>query len=223
MDRLNAQITLIKKGAEASLFLAHWQGRRVIMKARLPKKYRHPKLDYTIRRQRTIRETQLLHEAKLSGVPTPTVFIVDVENTMITMDYIEGIQVKRYLEKEVSETKRRQLFAQIGELIAKLHRNGIIHGDLTTSNLILHNGGRVFMLDFGLGEKNEELEAKGVDLHLLKCAIQSTHFNLAETSFNNVIDGYKKTAGSPTTERVLDKIREIEKRGRYVAERKQNL
>lgn len=213
------QTLLIKKGAEASLYLADWHGRKVIMKKRLPKKYRLSKLDERIRTYRTIHEPQLMHEAKRAGVSTPTIFLVDVKSATIIMEFIEGKQVKQLLG-EVSKSERHRLCLKIGELIGRLHKYGIIHGDLTTSNMIKDSEGKIFFVDFGLGEKRRELETRGVDLHLMKRALQSTHFRFAEECFNAVIEGYSKVLDTETVKNVLDKIKEIERRGRYVAERK---
>lgn len=210
---------LLKKGAEADLYLAEWHGRRVVMKMRVPKKYRLSKLDEQIRIYRTIHEPQLMHEAKRAGVPTPTIFLIDTRNTKIIMEYIEGVQVKRLLGED-TKNERQRLCTKIGELIGKLHEHGIVHGDLTTSNMILDPEGKIFIVDFGLGEKKKELEAKGVDLHLMKRALQSTHFRFAEECFDAVIEGYSKFVDAETVKSVLEKIREIERRGRYVAERK---
>jgi len=210
---------LVKKGAEASLFLEDWQGRRVIMKRRLPKKYRLPEIDEKIRTYRTIHESQLLHYAKEAGVLTPTIFMVDLVDSNIIMEFVEGKQVKQILEN-LSSAERQSLSRHIGGLIGRLHCNNIIHGDLTTSNMILTLSGKVVFIDFGLGEKNIELELKGVDLHLMKRAFQSTHFRYAEECFTAVLEGYAKVAGVETTKKVLGKISEIEKRGRYISERK---
>jgi TP53 regulating kinase-like protein len=210
---------LIKKGAEASLFLAEWHGKKVVMKKRLPKKYRPSKLDETIRTSRTSKEPQLMHEAKKAGVPTPTIFLVDKKNATIIMEYINGTQVKKLLSK-VSEPEQQLLCAEIGRLIGRLHKTGIVHGDLTTSNMIQDADGKIFFVDFGLGEKTGELEAKGVDLHLMKRALQSTHFGFAEECFEDVIEGYSEVVGVKDAKDALEKIREIERRGRYVSERK---
>ena len=210
---------LIKKGAEASLYLTDWHERKVIMKKRLPKKYRPSKLDEHIRAYRTIHEPQLIHEAKKAGVPTPTVFLVDLKNATVIMEFIEGKQVKQLLN-EVTTSERQQLCLKIGELIGMLHENGIIHGDLTTSNMILDSEGKIFFVDFGLGEKTKELEARGVDLHLMKRALQSTHFRFTEECFDAIIRGYSKVLGAEVVKDILVKIKEIERRGRYVAERK---
>jgi TP53 regulating kinase-like protein len=136
------------------------------------------------------------------------------------MEFIEGKQVKQLLNS-VSKVERRKLCVNIGELVGKLHNQGLIHGDLTTSNMILSPEGKIVFVDFGLGEKNGELEAKGVDLHLLKRALQSTHFQFWEECFENVLSGYASVLGEDLAEKVYEKIREIERRGRYVEERKQ--
>lgn len=215
------QQALLKKGAEASLFLADWQSRRVIVKKRLPKKYRPAKLDLAIRTYRTVHEPQLMNEAKKAGVPTPTIFLVDVRNSAIVMEFVEGKQVKQVLTT-LSTEDRKALCTKIGELIGRLHRHGVIHGDLTTSNMILNAEGKIFLVDFGLGEKSGEAEAKGVDLHLMKRALQSTHYRFAEECFEAVTKGYTVVLGESEAKDVLAKVREIERRGRYVAERKEN-
>jgi TP53 regulating kinase-like protein len=212
-------MTLLKKGAEASLFLADWHGRKVVIKERLPKRYRPAELDAKIRGYRTAHEPQLMHEAKKAGVPTPTIFLVDMKDAAITMAFVEGKQVKQVLT-DVSRKERRELCVKIGRLIGKLHRHGVIHGDLTTSNMILNAEGKIFLVDFGLGEKNKELEARGVDLHLMKRALQSTHYRFAEECFKHVLKGYSAVLGREEAEKVFGKIREIERRGRYVDERK---
>jgi len=213
--------TLMKKGAEASLFLADWHGRHVVVKTRLPKKYRPAKLDMIIRTYRTVHEPQLMNEAKKAGVPTPTIFLVDVKNASIVMEFVEGKQVKQLLAS-LSVEDRKTLCNKIGELIGRLHKHGVIHGDLTTSNMILNAEGKVFLVDFGLGEKNTEVEAKGVDLHLMKRALQSTHYRFAEECFEAVTKGYSAVLGEDEAKDVLAKVKEIERRGRYVAERKQD-
>ena len=155
MDTI-AEQTLFKKGAEASLFLADWHGRKVVVKVRIPKRYRPEALDKQIRSYRTVHEPQLMHEAKSAGVPTPLIYMVNVPEASITMEYVEGQQIKQLLNN-VPQDKRRELCVAIGELIGKLHSQGLIHGDLTTSNMILSPEGKIFFVDFGLGEKNSRV------------------------------------------------------------------
>ncbi len=209
---------LFKKGAEASLYLERWQGRKVIMKQRLPKAYRLPALDESIRTHRTAHEPQIIHRAKEAGVPTPTIFLVDIANAIIIMEFIKGRQVKLVLN-DLSQARRRSLCRHIGVLIGRLHRHGITHNDLTTSNMILTSSDKVFLVDFGLSEWSNELEARGVDLHLMKRALQSTHYRYAKKCFEAIMAGYSELVGRDQTEDVLNKIQEIERRGRYVSER----
>ncbi len=212
--------TLFKKGAEASLYAANWNGQKVIIKIRIPKKYRPEAMDKQIRSYRTVHEPQLMHEAKVAEVPTPLIYMVNVPEASITMEFVEGQQIKHLLNKASSD-KRKEICIAIGELIGKLHRHGLIHGDLTTSNMILSPEGKIFFVDFGLGEKNMEVEAQGVDLHLMKRALQSTHYLFWEECFKAVMCGYSSVLGAETAEKVYEKIKEIERRGRYVEERKQ--
>jgi len=214
------QTKLIKKGAEASLFLTEWHNRKAIIKVRIPKRYRPEALDRQIRSYRTIHEPQLMHEAKTVGVATPLIYLVNVPESTIIMQYIEGQQMKGLLNK-TTKADRHAICVAIGESVAKLHKAGLIHGDLTTSNMIQAPDGRIFFVDFGLGEKNIELEAKGVDLHLLKRALQSTHYMFWEECYQAVLCGYTSVLGVELAEKVYEKNREIERRGRYVEERRQ--
>ncbi|HSQ53230.1 MAG TPA: KEOPS complex kinase/ATPase Bud32 [Acidobacteriota bacterium] len=209
---------LIKKGAEASLYMETWHNRKVIMKQRHPKLYRTPELDTMIRSQRTVHEPNIIHQAKEAGVPTPTIFKVDVEEANIVMEFVEGKQIKEVLDT-VSKEERLHLSTLIGRMIGRLHKHGIIHGDLTTSNMILTPYGKIVFVDFGLSERSVELEPKGVDLHLMKRALHSTHYKHATECFKEVMKGYAESVGQEEAKKVAAKIREIEKRGRYVAYR----
>ena len=209
---------LIKKGAEASLYKETWHNRKVIMKKRHPKLYRISELDQMIRSQRTIHEPHLMHKAKQAGVPTPTIFMVDVADANIIMEFVEGKQIKQVLN-ELPKQEQQKLCKHMGKMIGQLHKNGIIHGDLTTSNMILAPNGKIVFVDFGLSERSIELEPKGVDLHLMKRTLQSTHYKHAKESFKAVMEGYSEEVGQEETKQVTKKIREIEKRGRYVADR----
>jgi TP53 regulating kinase-like protein len=144
--------------------------------------------------------------------------MVNPQESSIVMEYVNGKQVKEILDK-FSKKDRLNLCKLIGNLIGRLHKNGIIHGDLTTSNMILTSSGKVIFIDFGLSERSIELEQKGVDLHLMKRTLLSTHYSHAKESFKAIMDGYAEIVGVEEKKRVAIKIREIEKRGRYIANR----
>ena len=212
---------LIKKGAEANLYLEdfsrvlHPAGTgKVIVKHRIIKGYRVPQLDLRLRESRTALEARLLSDAKVAGVPTPAVYEVDRTGMRLVLEFIEGKQVKLVLD-ELEPVERHKLCRLIGMQIARLHKAGIIHGDLTTSNMILTKDGKVYFVDFGLGEYDRSLETRGVDLHLLKRALQSTHFRIADEAYAAIIAGYREELGKSADE-VIRRAEEIEKRGRYV-------
>ena len=209
---------LIKKGAEANLFLENWYENKVILKRRLSKSYRNPSLDINIRRFRTSHESQLLHDAKLAGVSTPTIFSIDLAETTIIMQFIDGVQVKQILNNLPKED-RILLCQNIGGAIGRLHKSGIIHGDLTTSNMILTSSKKIYFVDFGLGEHSNSVESRGVDLHLMKRAFQSTHYKYVKECFEAVMKGYRNEIGEKEAGEVFKRVKEIEMRGRYVEER----
>lgn len=115
----------------------------------------------------------------------------------------------------MGRSELRRTCRHVGSLIGHLHSGGIVHGDLTTSNMILRQGAKLFFIDFGLSDYSRELEAKGVDLLLMSRAFKSTHFALHSKAFAAVVDGYQEALGKDDTQLVLKKMHEIETRGRY--------
>jgi Kae1-associated kinase Bud32 len=130
---------------------------------------------------------------------------------MITMDYVAGNRVKDILNT-LEETERKRICFKIGQSIASLHNYDIIHGDITTSNMILYQD-RIYLIDFGLGCKNIEVEVKGVDLHVLMEAFESTHSKYS-SCFEDVFKGYEQKYNGDVSE-VKEKIQDIVQRGRY--------
>lgn len=201
---------LIRKGAEADLYLAEfkevyfpWNKEKVLIKKRIPKGYRNPDLDQELRTQRTLHEAKLLHEAK-TAVNTPCLYEVNKKECIIVMEYIEGIRAKEGLTEDTA--------LKIGRSIAQLHRKGIVHGDITTSNIIIKEGD-IYFIDFGLGEFSAEVEPQAVDLHLLKQTLKSTHHETWQNLWGKILEGYKERENA---DNIILRIKEIEKRGRYV-------
>ena len=209
---------LLKRGAEAELHLDSWYGMKVIIKRRVEKRYRIRELDEEIRSYRTTHEAVMMHRAKECGVPTPTIFMVDLTDKSIIMEYIQGVRLKDILDG-LPEDEKRRILTEVGRLIGLMHRKNVIHGDLTTSNIIVTKDGKIYFIDFGLSEFSDEIEKRGVDLHLMKRALQSTHHTYFEEYFREVLNGYSEVVGKEETEKIISKIREIEKRGRYISKR----
>lgn len=199
---------LMKKGAEADIYyLADWYGRQAIAKVRTPKSYRHPALDASVRRQRTIHEASLLSAAKVAGVQTPYVYFVDPERAEIIMEQVEGDVARDVLDLS--------LCRQMGRYAALLHKANIVHGDLATSNFIAAAGGRrLVFIDFGLSYYSERMEDKAVDVRLIKEIFSSAHISL-RGAFASFCRGYASIAGKNNTDRILANVKEIEQRGRY--------
>jgi N6-L-threonylcarbamoyladenine synthase/protein kinase Bud32 len=156
-------------------------------------------------------EVKLLNDAKSCSVVTPLIFDIDKEEYSIVIEDIDGIVLKDVFDR--SEVREIKLFCEkIGENIAKLHNCGIIHGDLTTSNMILLGDDIVF-LDFGLGKISDLIEDKGVDILVFKKALYGIHYNVAGECFQSILKGY---INANDYDKILAKLKDIEGRGRYI-------
>jgi len=208
---------LIQKGAEGELFLDTWHGLKVVRKIRVPKKYRVPSLDTELRHIRTTREAWIMHEAKKSGVSTPMIYSVDLETSEIIMQYVEGCRLREFLE-DAGKVARVRFCSKLGEAVGRLHNSGIIHGDLTTSNVIVKES-RIYLIDFGLAEYSKELEKRGVDLLLGQRVFYSTHYAYGASCYGAFLEGYKEQIGQSVAEQIEERVKEIAQRGRYAIER----
>jgi Kae1-associated kinase Bud32 len=188
----------IGRGAEAIITLDDG----AVRKWRIPKSYRLPELDEQIRLERTMREARITSEARRCGVPTP--IIKDVLKFDLRMEYIVGRKLKEVITPALSE--------QVGEMVGKLHKAGIIHGDLTTSNMILRDG-RIYLIDFGLAFHETSVEAQGVDVHVYFQTLESTH-DRPEELVEAFQVGYSRTYIG--ADAVLRRVKEIKARGRYL-------
>jgi TP53 regulating kinase-like protein len=197
---------LIKKGSESELYLIDWYGIKAISKIRVPKKYRYPSIDFSLRKQRTIHEANIMSIVKTFDVHSPFIYFVDSYNFEIVMELIPGKLLKDIFSSTLS--------MKLGEVVARLHSNNIIHGDITTSNFILRSNDELVAIDFGLSFFSERFEDKATDIRLFKQILNSVHVDLFKDSFDHFCTGYKKTYGQ-TSHKILDIVSEIEKRGRY--------
>lgn len=200
---------LIKKGAEGDLFLTKWNDQKAILKERKQKNYRNFELDQRIRKQRTIRESEIISEVKSYGISSPLVFFVDTKKCTILMQYISGTVVH-----ELPKSKLILICKKIGKIVGTLHNNGIMHGDLTTSNFILSNK-KIFVIDFGLAIRTKKPEDHAVDLRLFKEILNSAHASEMKKAWKNFLDGYRTTVGASTFNKVSNLVSVIESRGRY--------
>ncbi len=209
---------LIRKGAEASLYYGHWFGKEVIFKYRIPKRYRIDELDKNIRTTRTLNEARALIKVKNYGLNVPQVFEIDTQDSTIIIKYIQGKKLKDILP-DLDKTKKQKFFLEIGRIIAILHINGHIHGDITTSNILITENEEIFLIDFGLHEYSESIEDKSVDIHLFKRVLISSHGKNFEFCFKAFLAGYRseyKEDRKRECEDIIRNISAVETRGRYV-------
>ena len=196
---------IIQQGAEAIILK---EGNEVI-KRRVKKSYRIAELDNKIRKLRTRSESKLLEKAsKIISIPAITK--IDDKKMEIHMEFIKGKKLSEELNS-FPQKKQKEICLQIGESIAKLHDKDIIHGDLTTSNIILKEE-KTYFIDFGLGFNSHRIEDKAVDLHLIKQALEAKHFQNWETLFLSIKKGYEN---SKDFKKVMEQLEKVEKRGRY--------
>ena len=200
---------LVKKGAEADIYVTIWNGLDSILKIRKKKDYRVHSLDMRIRTLRTIREAKMISEAKSFGITTPIVYFVDEKKCEIYLQLIKG-----KLVRDLPLNKIIKICTEIGKIVGTLHKNGIMHGDLTTSNFILSDQGLV-ILDFGLSQKTDKIDDYAIDLRLFKEVLNSAHAQIVEDAWVFFVLGYRKILGNMLTEKVLSHVSVIEKRGRY--------
>jgi N6-L-threonylcarbamoyladenine synthase/protein kinase Bud32 len=192
------QSEIVKRGAEAAVDLTGVDA----IKTRLSKGYRVPALDTHLTIERTRAEARCVAAARRGGVPVPV--IRDVIGNVIVMEKLDGDVLKYILCDDYAH--------EAGKSVGKLHKAGIVHGDLTTSNMIWSRG-CVYLLDFGLAQMTDEIEPRGVDLHILFQTLESTTSEFAGLR-QAFCDGYRSTFSGADV--VIDREQKIELRGRYL-------
>ncbi len=193
------------QGAESIVY----QDNNEVIKERFSKKYRLPHLDQSLRQFRTRREAKVLGKLEEFDFPAPKLHNFSDKRMTIVMDFVPGEKLKDLLAKGDDYEK---LAYEVGLKISKLHQANIIHGDLTTSNMIVHAETRkLHFIDFGLSSFSDKVEDKAVDLFLLDRALESTHYQHYPAIFDRVIEGYK---GWPEAVTVLERLNAVRKRGR---------
>lgn len=243
------------QGAEALLYRTHFllgpsddsllPSLPAALKHRPTKPYRHPLLDAKLTRHRILSEARVLVKLRKEGLAVPAVYALDWERGWMLSEWIDGGTIRGVLDRELEkfeastgdgeehlngsrDTGLWGLMSRIGRVVARCHEVGVVHGDLTTSNLMLrpkqqaasednkHStpdllAGDVVMIDFGLSSQSVQEEDRAVDLYVLERAFGSTHPR-TENLFGEVLrsygDCYKAAKG------VLKRFEEVRMRGR---------
>lgn len=175
----------------------------------------------------------------------PAVYALDEANGWIMMEWIDGEVVRIRLNEWIKlrkavgtgegmdEGELKDLMVRVGRVVGSLHKTGIVHGDLTTSNLMLRphkfqitNGndtatghdqvgklldGEIVLIDFGLASQSTQDEDRAVDLYVLERAFGSTHPQ-AESLFGEVLKAYGESFRGADV--VLKRLEDVRMRGR---------
>ena len=200
---------LIAIGAEATLY----RDGETVRKVRVSKGYRHPELDKELRRARTRREAKVLERLSRVGVPAPQLLKADDKKAELQITFLDGPKLRDVLNGDAEKYGK-----EMGALLGKLHAANIVHGDFTTSNVLVVDG-KLHVIDFGLATFDQKAEGKAVDLHLMRQALHSAHYAVHESCWQAAIEGYKEA--NPDAEEVLKRLEgKVEKRGRHRQKKK---
>jgi len=234
--KLLASSTLLSQGAEAKVYKGYLaEGYPpIVFKYRFKKQYRHPSLDGSLTRSRIAGEARALIRCLRSGVNVPGIRMVDAAEGIIGIEWIRGNSVRNLLTGDPGGGEEPDqvlmdeenplleygitvdtLMNYIGNELAKMHLADIIHGDLTTSNMMLRHPSstvnsktQLVLIDFGLSYQSNLTEDKAVDLYVLERAFSSTHPD-SELLFASVLASYATHLGKewPALKRKLDDVR----------------
>ncbi len=200
---------LISKGAEADIYKGRWAGLDAIYKVRASKPYMISELDERLRRERTVREARMMLAAR-QVVPTPFIFYVG--NSIIVMEDVGRRRLKEELGNKPTEARI------LGEYLGRLHSVGIMHGDPNTSNVIFNeSSNRWYIIDFGLSLHTRRFEDFATDVHLVNEVFIVQHQEVYEEAFRSFLDGYSSVTENAGL--IVEKVKEIERRGRYARRR----
>jgi Kae1-associated kinase Bud32 len=192
---------VLGSGAEATVYLDN----NIVSKERSKKNYRHNDIDLVLRKTRTKKESKILSVLKSYGfAPLP----IETEEHVIKMSYVDGVQLKKLLDKDL------KLATLIGKNLTIMHDLNLIHGDLTTSNMIIvanAKSQKLFFIDFGLSFNSSKIEDKAVDIHLFKQALESKHFRVFDKAYDYFLNGYNPK----DKKEILARLETVEQRGRY--------
>ena len=173
-------------GAEAEVISGTWHGRPAVLKKRRPRGWRHPDLDASLTKKRMTNEIKLTIWLARRGAPVPAIWDVDIDESKIIMERIEGKPLIEILQSNEHDEK---LLIDVGKAIRELHRNAVNHGDLSTNNILITNQREVVLIDLGLSSREYDLEGFGIDLHVLHEILRASHPDV-KGAMDLVLKGY---------------------------------
>ncbi|XP_047137468.2 EKC/KEOPS complex subunit TP53RK [Hydra vulgaris] len=210
---------MIKQGAEAKVYKCEFFGQEVIVKQRFKKSYRHPILDDKLTRKRTSQEVRSMLRCHKAGIKIPIIFFVNhVANEIYMEEIKDSTTLKEEIEKKsfcnLKQNELEDVMKNIGVIISKMHSAEIIHGDLTTSNILIKEEKNIYFIDFGLSVISNLSEDMAVDLYVLERAFLSTHPR-SSLLFSIILDSYIESFNDrKKVQEVISKLNDVRSRGR---------
>jgi Kae1-associated kinase Bud32 len=157
----------------------------------------------------------MMHEVKKIGIQAPILYAWNENDCTLVIEFINGPRLKNVLlKKGLSPFRKKRLCTDFGKIIAMMHANGFIHGDLTTSNVLVRKKGaqdELVLIDFGLSTHSKKLEDVAVDLVNLKKTFTATHADYEE-GWTIIQDAYRAHGGKAAA---LAQMEKVEQRIRY--------
>ena len=205
-------MALEARGAEAVVTAVEWHGRPAVVKHRNRRSYRHPDLETRLVAERLRAEARLLERAAGAGLPVPALYAVDPAAATLVMARLPG----EALERALRAPNGVAWLPQLGELLARIHTAGIVHGDPTTSNFVADGSpggdvnGNLSVIDFGLGAASDDDEQRATDLRVLLESLEAHHPELKARE--PLLAAYGEWDGASGA---LERLAALEQRGRY--------
>ncbi|KAG9252021.1 putative MNORI-2 protein [Emericellopsis atlantica] len=234
----SSEPVLITQGAEGRLYKTTYLTPNLpcALKYRPPKPWRHPTLDARLTKHRILSEARILSRCRREGIRVPGVYASDEVGGWLMLEWVPGAPVRVRINEALGDRQSgieedeglKDLMRRIGKAIGDMHAVGVVHGDLTTSNMMLspkplnevdgepegQKGcleGEIVIIDLGLASGSLLIEDRAVDLYVLERAFGSTHPR-AECIFDQVLEAYNGTFKQAPA--VLKKLEDVRMRGR---------
>jgi TP53 regulating kinase-like protein len=189
----------LSRGAEAIIYKTK---NNTLVKVRDSKTYRNPLLDKKLRTFRTKREYKILTTLYEHHCNVPKPIHLDTKTTSIEFEYISGEILKQCLTQELLDKAFNQIIS--------MHKQGIVHLDLTTLNMI-YSKDDIYIIDFGLSEFSIDKEKRAIDLFLFFSCLHNEHQDL-EVNETKLLEKYETEIENGSE--VLKQLEKIKLRGR---------
>merc|ERR1739838_508921 len=192
------KMKMIMQGAEANIYEAELNNEAVIVKERIPKKYRIEAIDNKLRKRRHNKEVKALKKCQKEGIPTPTVKCEDKQKCIIVMEKLPGGTLRDAIisckEADGCYQNVEALVERVGVYLAIMHQKNIMVDECDAAVLRTRSSAddtRLWFIDFGLSKTSSSPEDKGVDLYVMERAFYSTHPN-SGALFTKLLVAYEK-------------------------------